>query len=141
MKTIGSTDDRTKGFRWLRTILIILVACALNMGIWIASHGVPLLGLPEQEKVASITMVYHAEEERTVTDADGIELLIQAANLCNYRPFSEGEGQPELTVTYHLKDGTDVILEANHNSMWWHGKAHRLKETDSFVNIVYGLFF
>lgn len=131
-----------KEWKFLRWTVGILIACLLNAGIWIASHGVPLMGLPDAGDVVSVSLVSRdGGTERVVTDEDGIQLLTKAANLCNYRPFSEATGEPELSVTYHLKDGREILLEASRNSMWWHGGSHGLKEPDSFVNIVEGLFF
>jgi len=110
--------------------------------IWIATRGVPLLGLPNKEKVISIVInQVNDKKQRTITDPDGIDLLVNAANLCSYRPFTKAKGKPTISVTYFLADGTKINLQANKNTMWWHGSAHRLHQTEIFIAILDGLFF
>lgn len=127
-------------FSW-KTLCVIIVVCILNSIIWVAFHGIPIMGLPKKEDVKSISITENNSEEKTITDEDDIELLVNAANLLNYRLFGETAGEPIISVTYHLKTGDDVIIEANNDTMWWHGKAHPIKETDMFVEIIQGLFF
>ena len=40
-----------------------------------------------------------------------------------------------------MKNGNDINIEANNTTVWWHGKPHSIKEKNSFVNIIQGLFF
>ena len=120
---------------------MVLVVCGLNTIIMIKFHGVPLVGLPQAEDVKSISVTQNSSQERDITTEEDIELLVNAANLLNYRLLGETEGSPIITVTYHLKDGDDVTIKANNTSMWWHGKSHPIKKTDVFINIVQGLYF
>jgi len=129
-----------KFFSW-NTLYVVIVSCVLNAIIWIAFHGVPLVGLPQAEAVKSISVTQNSSQEREVTSEEDIELLVKAANLLNYRLLGEAEGSPIITVTYHLKDGNAVTIKANKTSMWWHGKSHSIKETDVFINIVQSLYF
>lgn len=127
-------------FSW-KILYVIIVVCILNSIIWVAFHGIPIMGLPKKEDVSSISIIQNNAEEKTITDKDNIELLVNAANLLNYRLFGETAGEPIISVTYHLKTGDDVIIEANNDTMWWHGKAHSIKKTYMFVDIIQGLFF
>lgn len=129
-----------KFFSW-NTLCIVVVVCVLNAIIWIAFHGVPLVGLPQAEDVKSISVTQNSSQEREITTEEDIELLVNAANLLNYCLLGKTEGGPIITVTYHLKDGDDVTIRANNTSMWWHGKSYPIKETDMFINIVQGLYF
>lgn len=129
-----------KFFSWM-TLWTIVIACVLNGGTWIAFHGVPLIGLPENEEVKSIVLIHSTLGEREVSDEKDISLLVNAANLLNYRFSGETEGEPIIKVIYHLKDGKDITIQANRTTMWWHGKSHPIKETKTFINIIEGLFF
>lgn len=129
-----------KFFSWT-TLWTIVIACVLNAGIWIAVHGVPLIGLPEKEEVKSISVIHSTLGERELVDEKDINLLVNAANLLNYRFTGETEGEPLIKVVYHLKADKDITIQANRTTMWWHGKSHPIKETKTFINIVEGLFF
>lgn len=123
------------------TLWAIVITCVLNTVIFIALHGVPLIGLPKAEEVKRISITHETFGEREITDEKDIGLLVNAANLLNYRFSGEPEGEPIITIVYHLDNGKDVTLKANQKTMWWHGKSHPIKETKSFINITEGLFF
>ena len=129
-----------KFFSWktLGTIVFILVIQTI---IWVAFHGIPLIGLPQAEDVKSISITQNSSQEREIKTREEIELMINATNLLNYRIFGKKEGSPVMTVTFHLKDGEDVTMKANNTSMWWHGKVHPIKDTSLFINVVDGIFF
>ena len=129
-----------KFFSWktLGTIVFILVIQTI---IWVAFHGIPLIGLPQAEDVKSISITKNSSQEREIKTREEIELMINATNLLNYRIFGKKEGSPVMTVTFHLKDGKDVTMKANNTSMWWHGKGHPIKDTSLFINVVDGIFF
>ena len=129
-----------KFFSW-NTLWVILISCIVNASVWIGFHGIPLTGLPRKEAVESITLLYNGTEERTVTDKEKVELLVKSANLLNYQLGGETKGSPVITITYFLKNGKSVSIEANATTVWWKGKAYALKETEVFVNVIQGLFF
>lgn len=129
-----------KFFSW-GTLWVVIASCVLNGAIWIGFHGFPLTGVPEKEKVQSVTILYGQTKEKTVAGSEDIELLVNACNLLSYRLWGKGEGEPAVTVVYHLKNGEDLKVEANGSTVWWRGKAHAIKEKDIFVNILEGLFF
>lgn len=128
-------------FALWNTLCIIIVSCILNAAIWILFHGISLIGLPKKEDVKSITIIYNETQKREITDNETIELLIKSANLLNYQLWGQTEGSPIIDIIYHLKDGNDIKIRANNNTMWWHGKSHVIKEKDTFINIIQGLFF
>lgn len=137
---MGKAKQTWKFFSW-NTLCIIMASCLLNAGIWIALHGIPLAGLPQKASVQSVTVTCNGTEERKITDEKDIELLVKSANLLNYRLWGKAEGSPVIGITYHLENGSDLHIQANNTTLWWHGKSHALKETDTFVNIIQGLFF
>lgn len=128
-----------------RTLIVILAVILINAAAWIALHGCPLSGLPEEKNIKSITLIYNengsAEVTREIQNAEDISLLVKAAGMCNYRMGKAGEELPEMTVVYHTKDGSDIELKASAGTVWWQGKKHPLKEENSFVMILKGLYF
>lgn len=131
---------RWKFFSWkaLGTVVVILVIQTI---IWVAFHGIPLIGFPQAEDVNSISITKNSSQEREIKTREDIELMANTAKLLNYCIFGKTEGSPIMTVTYHLKDGDDVTIRANNTSVWWHGKLHPIKDTALFINVVDGLFF
>ncbi len=129
-----------KNYLW-NIVCVIFISCIINGIVWIGFHGIPLIGLPEKEEVERVTIVYNNTEERSLTDEESIGLLVQSANLLNYRFGGKTEETPVLSVSYHLKNGKTISLEANTTTLWWRGKSHALKETDVFINVIEGLFF
>ena len=131
---------RWKFFSW-KTLYTVVSIVVIQTIIWVAFHGIPLIGLPQAEDVKSISITQNSSQEREIKTREEIELMINATNLLNYRIFGKKEGSPIMTVTFHLKDGDDVTISANNTSMWWHGKVHPIKDTSLFINVVDGLFF
>lgn len=129
-----------KFFSW-KTLYTVVSIVVIQTIIWVAFHGVPLIGLPQAEDVKSISITQNSSQERELKSREEIELMVDAANLLNYRIFGKKEGSPVMTVTFHLKDGEDVTMKANNTSMWWHGKVHPIKDTSLFINVVDGIFF
>ena len=129
-----------KFFSWktLGTIVFILVIQTI---IWVAFHGIPLIGLPQVEDVKSISITKNSAQDREINSQEEIDLMVNATKFLNYRLRGGTEGSPIMTVTFHLKDGKDVTMKANNTSMWWHGKVHPIKDTSLFINVVDGIFF
>lgn len=125
---------------WLQTLLTVVLSALIASAVWIGLYGVPLLGLPKAEDVQSVTLVSLDSGSVTVTDTENVELLVKAANLLNYKLGAPDTTDPELTVTYTLKNGEVRVLSASRTTMWWKGRAHPLRQPEVFCNIVDGLF-
>ena len=125
---------------WLQTLLTVVLSVLIASAVWIDRYGVPLLGLPKAEDVQSVTLVSLDSGSVTVTDTENVELLVKAANLLNYKLGAPDTTDPELTVTYTLKNGEVRVLSASRTTMWWKGRAHPLRQPEVFCNIVDGLF-
>ena len=125
---------------WLQTLLTVVLSVLIASAVWIGRYGVPLLGLPQAEDVQSVTLVSLDSGSVTVTDTENVELLVKAANLLNYKLGAPDTTDPELTVTYTLKNGEVRVLSASRTTMWWKGRAHPLRQPEVFCNIVDGLF-
>lgn len=124
-------------------ILVVLISCVLNTILWIAFHGVPIMSMMKAEEVESITISYCDVQQKEIVEKEEIKLLVKARNLLNYKFFGkiEEKQQPSICVIYHLKNGSDVMLEANNTTVWENKKSHEIKQKEVFVNIVKGLFF
>lgn len=125
------------------TMFIIIISCVLNTIIWIAFHGIPIRNIPKAGEVTSITISYHNTQKKEITKREKIELLIKASNLLNYKFLGkvEEKEQPIICVIYHLKNGNDIIVEANNTVVWRNEKSYEIKQKNVFVNIIGGLFF
>lgn len=108
-------------------------------GCW---AGVPA---PGTDKVASVTVAYPSlsPEGKEVSDAEDVQRCINMLNTLKYDVFKKSKDttEPLVTYTYHLKDGTDMVVAANNNTVFYKGKQHVLKESAIFVNVTEGLFF
>ena len=118
-----------------------MISCILNVVIWIAFHGIPIMGIPNIKEVESITIKYNNEQQKEIIKKEEIELLVKSSNILNYKILGKKEGQPVISMIYHLKNGKDVMIEANYTTVWWKGKSYEIKEKDMFINIITVLFF
>ena len=130
-----------KLFSWAQTLLTVVLSVLISASVGIGFYGVPLLGLPKAEDVQSVKLVSLDSGSVTVMDAENVELLVKAANLLNYKLGMPDTTDPELTVTYTLKNGEVRVLSTNRTTVWWKGKVHPLKQPDVFYNVLEGLFF
>ncbi len=121
-------------------IFVVMISCILNVVIWIAFHGIPIMGIPNIEEVESITIKYNNEQQKEIIKKEEIELLVKSSNILNYKILGKKEGQPVISMIYHLKNGKDVMIEANYTTVWWKGKSYEIKEKDMFINIITVLF-
>ncbi len=114
-------------------------------GIKIALDGCWLVFLPMDGKVASVTVAYPAlsAEGKEVSDAEDVQRCINMLNTLKYDVFKSSidTSGPLVTYTFHLKDGTDMVVAANNDTVFYGGKQHVLKESGVFVNVTEGLFF
>lgn len=122
-------------------IFVVMISCILNVVIWIAFHGIPIMGIPNIEEVESITIKYNNVQQKEIIKKEEIELLVKSSNILNYKILGKKEGQPVISMIYHLKNGKDVMIEANYTTVWWKGKSYEIKEKDMFINIITVLFF
>ena len=122
-------------------IFVVMISCILNVVICIAFHGIPIMGIPNIKEVESITIKYNNEQQKEIIKKEEIELLVKSSNILNYKILGKKEGQPVISMIYHLKNGKDVMIEANYTTVWWKGKSYEIKEKDMFINIITVLFF
>ena len=129
----------------LRFLLGVAACMILTTGIKIALDGCWLVFLPLDDKVASVTVAYPSlsPEGKEVSDAEDVQRCINMLNTLKYDVFktSTDSSKPLVTYTYHFKDGTDMVVAANNDTVFYRGKQRVLKEKAVFVNVTEGLFF
>lgn len=125
-----------------KEIITILISVAVITLLFFVRYGIPLLGLPDVENIVRVEIVNARAESETavVTEPDRIELARKAAGYLNYIPGKAEGGENLLTVRYEDKNGDIAELSINETTVWWKGKAYKLREPKVFVNIVEGLF-
>lgn len=127
----------------LITILIITVS--------IVRDGMYLFGIPAIDNIQKVT-ISHSElsqelgdigDIKEVTDLRNIELAVKLTGFLKYSLFEKADkySTPLITITYYLKNNQQVDISANHETVWWKGKAHKIKEEDMFINLAEAIYF
>ncbi|MCD8143009.1 MAG: hypothetical protein LUD83_07010 [Clostridiales bacterium] len=135
--------------RWLQTVVGILAGTLLGtvfvMAYKIGSEGMYLIGIPDAEEVQRVTVAYPSvtDEVKELTDEEDIELAVKLSGFLKYELFSEADAdsEPLVTITYDMDTGETVTVSANRDTVWWKGKAHAIKEEETFLNVTEALFF
>ncbi|MCD8342673.1 MAG: hypothetical protein LUC87_11115 [Clostridiales bacterium] len=135
--------------RWLQTVVGVLagtlLGTALSMAFKIGSEGMYLIGIPDAEEVQRVTIAYPAvtDERKALTDEEDIALAVSLSGFLKYELFSEADAdsEPLVTITYDTVNGETVTVSANRDTVWWRGKAHAIKEEETFINVTEALFF
>lgn len=129
----------------LNYVLIPLVT-ALILGAWFfIEKGIPLKGLPELEDVARVEIT-DKRTDTTVRVEDVGEAMKTAVYLPGFLNYSLGEPEEEelfIIITYYLKNGGTMKVEAGKNSVFWKGKVRKIHGDNGslFLNIVEGYYF
>ena len=128
-----------------RFLLEIVLVMFLVTGVKIVLDGCWLIFLPIDDKVQSVTIEYPglAQNAKEITNASEIRQCVNLLNMLKYDVFqkSEDETGALVTYTYHMKDGTDLVVAANNETVFYKGKQQVLKEENPFINLTEGLFF
>lgn len=135
--------------KYLRSVgkflLSILATMVLVTGFKIAVDGCWLIFLPIDQKVESVTITYpsFSPEAKEITDPDDLQKCTAMLNLLKYDVFAQSKdtSAPLITYDFHLKDGSELTVSANNETVFFKGKQHVLKEPEVFVNLTEGLFF
>ena len=126
-------------------LLLVALTFVLDLGIKIAMDGCWLVFWPIDDKVQSVTIEYPSltQTAKEITEPTELKQCVNLLNMLNYDVFhkSEDETGALVTYTYHLKDGTDMVVAANNETVFYKGKQHVLKQEKLFVNLTEGLFF
>ncbi len=139
---------RKKHILWI--VSGCLTASLIFLAVRIALYGIPLAGLPRAEQIDYATLAVNGSESGMesavqfeavkLCDEEELDRLVRAAWLLAWQPLGECDEIPFLVLTYHLKDGTEQVVQATETTVWWHGRARRLRQEDVFVNVVKNLY-
>lgn len=125
-------------------LLQVVCTTALLMALSIGLNGMYLLGIPKAEQVESATVTWlETGEVRQLTEQGDLETAVSLTGFLKYVPFSKADPAetPVCTLAYTLNTGETVTVSAAENTLWWHGRAHRLKHTGAFLKIAKGIYF
>ena len=128
-----------------RFLFSVVVTFLLVLGVKIAVDGCWLIFLPIDDKVETVTIEYPSlsPEGREITDPSDLKRCTAMLNLLKYDIFapSEDDSAPLVTYVFHQRDGSELTVSANNETVFYNGKQHVLKEPKVFINITEGLFF
>ncbi|MCH5343069.1 MAG: hypothetical protein J1E64_03445 [Acetatifactor sp.] len=125
-----------------RYLFIVILATTLTVIIDFAWQGIPLFGLPDKEHIVQVEITDHKlGVTKTLTDTEDIELARGCAGWLEYRLGEVADEDPVITVVYTDDKGRTYEVSANETAVIYKGKAHLLKDDESFVKIVEGIFF
>lgn len=121
----------------------------LSMGICVVGyyflHGIPLFGIPKTEKISYVEIHDKrlGNNARIFSETEDIEKAVKIANLLNYELGTSEQEDPFITITYHLKSGDKILVLANEETVYWKGKAFKIKGDNGtiFVKVTEGIFF
>jgi hypothetical protein len=129
-------------FRFLIQIAVIVI---LIVVVNVFINGMYLLGLPNSSDIQSASISYPSvtEDIKEVSSPEDIELALKLTGFLKYDLFKKSDTveKPLITMTYHLKDGTDKTISANNTTVWWNDKSYTIKEKEMFINLAEGIFF
>lgn len=129
-------------FRFLIQIAVIVI---LIVVVNVFINGMYLLGLPNLSDIQSASISYPSvtEDIKEVSSPEDIELALKLTGFLKYNLFEKSDTveKPLITMTYHLKDGTDKTISANNTTVWWNDKSYTIKEKEMFINLTEGIFF
>ncbi len=129
-------------FRFLIQIAVIVI---LIVVVNVFINGMYLLGLPNLSDIQSASISYPSvtEDIKEVSSPEDIELALKLTGFLKYDLFKKSDTveKPLITMTYHLKDGTDKTISANNTTVWWNDKSYTIKEKEMFINLAEGIFF
>lgn len=123
----------------------VVVTFLLVLGVKIAVDGCWLIFLPIDDNVETVTIESPdlSSEVKEITDASDLKKCTALLNTLKYDIFqrSDDTSDPLIIYTFHLKDGSELVVSANNETVFFRGKQHVLKEPDVFVNLTTVLFF
>lgn len=129
----------------VRYLVSVLCTVAVLLAVFVLWKGMPLLGVPDERNIASVTVTHsrYCPQGKTFTDAEKIHLARNLANFLNRDLFAQpaADETPVVSITYTLQDGSTCTASAGSATGWWNGRSRALKDPDMFVNLAEGIFF
>lgn len=136
--------QKTISKKVIQFLSIFLVCLVVTIVVYFWSNGLPLFGLPDPTEITSVTVLDTrlSDTERQITDTHKILTARNAANLLRYKwGDTTGLEEPFITITYHLVNGEEMVVQASDEMVIWKGKAHPLLGEPMFARVVEVFFF
>ena len=128
----------------LRFLIQLAVITVLLVGGSIVINGMPLFGVPALDDIQSVQISYPAAADSGIetSSREDVELAQNLTSFLYYAPFAlvDSEEEPAITITYFFRGGVQKTVAASDTTVWWNGKAHRLKHPGRFVKMAEGVF-
>ncbi|MCD7863529.1 MAG: hypothetical protein LUG61_08525 [Lachnospiraceae bacterium] len=129
----------------VRCFIAVFISTMLIMGISIFVEGMYLIGIPDIDNVQKVTISYSeiTNEIKEFSDEEQIELAVKLTGSLKYSLTEKADDKtsPMITITYYLEDGQSLSISANRDTVWWKGKAHAIKDKETFIKMAEGVFF
>lgn len=124
------------------SLFTALCSTALAILISLLWQGIPLIGIPQAEHITQVEIT-HASigETRTVYDKEKIATARSCLGFLKYRLKAAAEESPQIMVRYWSDSGRIYEVSAGSHTVFYQGKAHSLRDSEIFINIVEGIFF
>ena len=130
-----------KTMHWIGTILAVsIITILLNFLI----EGVPLFGTPKTENIEHIVVTHtdYPDDVKDITDEYSIELAEALLGYLHYAPLKGlTDDAPTIQITFHMKDGTEIVVKANEKTVWWNGTPRALQDEGRFVKMCTAVFY
>lgn len=128
----------------IRFIAAVLAAGSAALALDLLVEGVPLLGIPDVEKVVRVA-VEHADypgELREYAEAEKIGLAVALLGHLRYSPLKGlTEDGRHIQITYVMSDGTERVVAANDYTVWWNGRPRAIKNESRFTKLCTAIFY
>lgn len=140
-KLYSSAIRRYRVIGFVAPILIIVV---FLLGKHFLFDGISLPHKPYMNEVSSV-VVEHTDYPGEIRERSE-ELIVKATvailNELDYFLLRKPpEGEPVVKITYIMKDNTEIVVEANAETVWWNGKTYAIKEEGLFLESCKLLFY
>lgn len=130
--------------KWIRTVLVIFICIVIHFLFYTLFEGIRLPKTPKVEAVEKIVLEHtdYPNEVKEYEKKRDIEVTKALVGYLRYSPFKKKSNEtPQIHLTFVMKDGTEYVISANEETVWWNGKTYALREEGFFVNSCTSLFF
>lgn len=99
---------------------------------------------PKIENIEKVTVIENGTGiVKEFTDNENIEMAVKLVNFLNIVPFSTMSDtyDPIISISYSLKNGSEINLSANDTEVLLNGKGHQIKDPGVFIKLTESVFF
>lgn len=122
-------------------ILGVVFFILLSVVLFSVVFGIPLTGTPKLNEVNTATVSFEGKTVE-VTPED-MQIAVDLAGGLKRWVGECDQTMPKAVITYQMKDGTEVVVGADKDTIYKDGKYYAPKGTNGelFQNVVEGIFF